>query len=144
MNDASSSSPAAGSLEEIGFDPSQFASIETEVTAQNATTGIPIRCDSANALCEVEERSIALEVQNKSCATGHNLLVEITMKVPKGPALKFVTTTRVTQIEHLDETLDKVYLTLVQFQEEAWQKVLEVFQKRQESIENYLVSAKGY
>ena len=124
---------------------SDFNSIQCFIKLQNLTTRTTVKELPKSIIAEFGERELVVEIPARSCAQGHNLMGDIEI-VPVGPERKwqFVFTATVKMIEGHGNPVERVTLSLVQFPEAEWERLQKVFNSRQDEIEDFLKSARGY
>lgn len=129
------------------FNPKDFESIRLLVYFQNTTTGTKVDDPSKCSLTEIGDKTLVLDLPARSCAKQHNVMVDI-YKADKSAASKSVELLKVTgKVFTTDETDDdraRVTVECMQFDEESWIKLTELFSSRQTEIENFFKAVRGY
>jgi hypothetical protein len=121
-----------------------FQTISVEVALTNTTTNTSVKEPGAMSIVEFGEQSLTLEVPARTCAQGHNLLIEMKIISPGvARVISFSATGKAEDVEKIDDT-ERVSIGFVQFDEEEWRHVLLVFSSRQQEIEDFLKSSRGY
>jgi hypothetical protein len=91
---------------------------------------------------EFTEAGMSLQVCRRSCEAGHLLQLDFEITGIK-IELRFTVKARVTEIQHLDESWDQVWVALVTYEQHMWAAFQGVFAKRQQEISDFLAQAKG-
>lgn len=120
-----------------------FESIKLQVSMNNTTTNTAVRKNFTIRIIEIPERGLVLEVPIRSCARGHNVIVQIETVKPDKVRGIFQATAKVEDLESASESVDKVTLSLVQFDEKQWKFLCDTFSRRQREIEDFFFAAKG-
>jgi hypothetical protein len=121
-----------------------FRMISVEVALTNTTTNTSVKQPGAVSIVEFEEQSLTLEVPIRTCAQGHNLLIEMKIVSPGSTEpISFSATAKAEEVEKTNGT-ERIHVSFVQFDEEEWKNVLLVFSSRQQEIEDFLKSSRGY
>ncbi|MEW6055876.1 MAG: hypothetical protein AB1540_04605 [Bdellovibrionota bacterium] len=128
------------------FDPKQFQSIRLEIEFKDLTTGTEVRDHGRISLQEISEKTLVLEVPEKSCNARHNVMIKIKQpdKKQKKGAEFFSVTGKVIQLEEAGEASLRVTVEILQFDDKSWNDFQNLFLNRQTEIENFLKAAKGY
>lgn len=123
------------------------------VTGNNAVTETPITQDGPIELGEVSDHGLYLKVSNKSCALGHQLILNITHCKKTGiekptPALLAKGTTisltaKVIELEDTKAGCKIALLKLSQYDEKAWREFLEMIANRQHKVKAQVEAIKG-
>lgn len=93
-------------------------------------------------LLEFLEAGLILEVPKKSCAQGHNVLLNL--RTDGFPVdLEFEVTAKVEQMDVLDNGKNKITLKFTQFNDKDWKAFQNLFNTRQKEIETFFESMKG-
>ena len=143
--------PAPSASELIEFD--DFQSVELQIAVENMTSHTKIADGTSKGprvdLVELAERGFTVNLPRASCASGHNLMIEIAVIQPPSKRMKFSATTKVELVEKNSEVKgnkepERVELSLIQFEEEAWERLKTLFTSRQNEIEDFFKAARGY
>lgn len=124
---------------------SDFESIKQEFKVQNTTTKTEVKEVGEIQLIEIVDHGVILQLPRRSCANGHNLMVEMITTVPRKPKHRFAFTAKVEELATIgDSPHDKVTLTFLQFEETEWAGLCRLFASRQDEIMAFLKAARGY
>jgi hypothetical protein len=87
-----------------------------------------------------------LELPERSCNDQHNVLVVFKRfdKVKKKDKELLSVTGKVLQIQEVGEGKLRVFIECIQYDEKGWQTLLALFNARQEQIQRFLESVRGY
>jgi hypothetical protein len=148
-SDQNQSSPSVLSGEsDLPFDPGAFQSVHLEIALKNLTSKTTIsdgRPGSGKVqLIEFRPKGMILEVPRRSCAPGHSLILDAKVTEPAASRMSFPATAKVHKVEEVSDEVDRLDLGLLQYVEEDWKKLQELFGSRQREIEEFLRAAKGY
>ncbi len=130
--------------DEMLMNVSDFNSMKLTFEISNSTTGLSFKKDFKVLLIQIFEKGMELEIPENSCRKGHFLMMKITTVNLQGGDLKFETTAKVDSCSGIDEGSDAAVVSLVQFDEQVWKKLNSAFNRRQEEIEKFLSSVRGY
>ena len=134
-----------GQTQEFDPNPADFQSIRLKFEITNTTTSQDFRKDQAEIkMVELGERGMTLEVPWKSCAQGHSLIIVMTTAGIKSGDFVFETTAKVSEYEQLEDGIDRVVVSFVQFDEKVWEKFLKSFSDRQREIEQFFAATRGF
>lgn len=126
------------------FGSQHFETLETTIEFTNATTKMPVKNNPKPEITEFIDQGLLVEMAQKSCSEGHTLIMNLEIKIPKKvDKVVFTGTAKVIGVEHEKDT-DRIALEFVQYDEVLWEKVMATFNSRQDEIENFLKSARGY
>lgn len=126
------------------INPSDFDGITLSLDFSNATTGFKPTKGRNAELVQWLEKGFVLSLPQRSCAIGHQLLVEMSVQEPgKKNTLVFECTTKVEAIEKCDD-FDAVTCALVQYEEKVWDDLKRIYSERQRAILEFFKAARGY
>ena len=117
--------------------------IETGVSLKNVTTDAQTMGEESISLLEFHAQGFALEVPARSCATGHHLAIHIRAKRGAQAEVVFDATVRVDRDADLPLKRKRIEVTLMQFNNAAWEKLQALFSSRQAEIEEFFEAATG-
>ncbi len=125
------------------IDPSDFQSIKLLTSFQNTSTGLkevpPEKC----TLIEIGKKNLTLELPLHSCNMSHNVIIKISVAETGMKQREILAVTG--KVIHMEvENYTRVVVDCIQFDEASWNELLQIYSKRQDSITNFLKSAKGY
>lgn len=121
----------------INISSEQFKSIKTAVRVSNATTRIPFKNNPRPQIVEFADQGLSLQAPERSCATGHLLMLEIRLTAPGRAPLDLTATAKVLSIEPNPDGTETLQLQLMQHERDKWLELLKVFSGRQDAIEEY-------
>jgi len=141
------------------FNPSDFQSTRLEIDLSNTTTNTEIKDGKKFfkgvhmiapkieiKITEFVEKGLVMEVPSKTCAQGHNVVVEIRILNPQGNSkaqMAFSFSGKVQNITSLDGETDTAEIRMVQFEEKAWQEFQSLYWGRQDEIDSYFQGMRG-
>ncbi len=124
------------------FREEDFRSIEVILDFENVTTRTKLKASDKAIFSELAEDSFIIEVPEKACSKGHNVLVEITTKnAPED--LAFSVTGKVVSTEKVNAGKLRTEVKLVQYEESDWNAFTQIFSKRQEEITEFFDAVRG-
>lgn len=132
------------------INPGDFVSFSVTITGKNLSSGTAFKSAPPASIVEFQERQCVLELPHRSCAPGHHLLlaIKVVHTNENDPLLKFDMTVNVDDLETLEtgegDRVDRVIVTLLQFNESEWAQYIDLFTHRQNNINDFLRAAKGY
>lgn len=121
-----------------------FSTIQVDLKITNSTTRMDFKASPPIKLVELTEQGMVLEIPERSCAENHNLVIDAQAKAPNKDPVRLTVTAKVDQIEPCKDGTDRISLSLVQVREEEWNKFRYVFSSRQDEIDAFLISSRGY
>ncbi|MBY0470942.1 hypothetical protein K2X30_07200 [bacterium] len=135
--------------EEVGKVQADFRSIAVRVTLENITSRTKIPKSADVKVLEVLEKGMVLEFQHGHCQKGHQMLLNLTIGIPKGATeeevIKFSTSAKTIEYGMNEESgAGRAVLDFIQFDGDGWQKILTIFAERQKQIAEFLSGARGY
>ena len=125
------------------IDASDFVSMKLQFHLTNTTTQTTVKNNKAIRLIELQNRGLTLEVPSPSCHQGHNIILEITGFDEHKNEFKFSSTAKVEHLESVQDNMDRIDITLVQYDEKAWENFCHRFSHRQNEITDFFERAKG-
>jgi hypothetical protein len=130
------------------FNLADFQTMETTFTMiKNLTTRTEPESLAGVRVVEIGEKSLAFELEKNCGAKGHSIILGLKITCPEkgGPAkvVKFEATTTVSDCVKQDDGTYRYDVELVQFEEKGWQQFLELFNSRQNEINEFLSAVKG-
>ena len=144
------------------INPADFNSIKLNINLINTTTQAEIRdgkrCYSTGfskknnnpadenleiLISEFLPDGLVLEIPTKTCASNHNILIEIHSQNAT-PEINFSGTMKVNSHEKISLETDLIEASFLQKDEQEWKKIQKIFQKRQDEIRNFINSVKGF
>jgi hypothetical protein len=128
------------------FKAADFRSMKFVVTFQNITTRTEILDSPTIGIIETADKSITLEMPKKTCNIKHSVMILIKKVDYEANKLAevFGATGRVLGTENVSEEFDKVTIALIQFEEKSWNDFRGLMSSRQEEINRFFASVKGY
>lgn len=124
---------------------SDFSSAKIHITLQNTTTKTAARAEPPIMVAEFLERGLVLEVPSRSCSAGHAVLIVAEVTLPNGTHFVFEATAKVDKHEPIPNSdTDQISVIMLQFDEGDWEKLQNAFGARQNEIEDFFNSARGY
>ena len=143
------------SIESI-LNPTDFKSVRLEIALVNHTTRTEVRngtrtyggakTKDPNAkigLVEFLEQGMVIEAPKNSCSTGHNVMLEIEV-VGAPRSLSFHCSGKVISKELISPETDSLTVQLVQYGELQWVALQEIYSSRQNEIERFFQSVRGW
>lgn len=121
-----------------------FNTVRLEITAQNSGTGTRAGPEQGIQMIELLPQGFVLELPSKLCARGHNISLEIVAKQGGETKLKLDATAKIDGIAPTESGTDEAVLVLVQYEEKDWQALRDLYGLRQQEIERFLSSARGW
>lgn len=95
-------------------------------------------------ITELDAGSVILAVPSEVCALGHRLELELSVEQSGAQAVTATVPGVVTGLEKISMTQIRVSVRLKDPGDAAWQSVLRALSGRQEEIDSFLQSARGY
>ena len=126
------------------INPQDFNSAVLVIDFVNNTTTTKTRNEGVIQIIEILDKGFLLELPSKSCSSGHNISLRIEAILPNKEKLIFETTAKVDEHKPLEDHVDQVKVTFMQYNEEQWKKFTAIFSNRQKQIEDFFTAAKGY
>lgn len=127
------------------FNAKDFESIQLRISFKNLTTRTETKSTDQVSLIEIGDRTLYLELPERSCNVKHSVMVDIS-QIEKGlktlkPLLSV--TGKISQVEDVGEHLNQVSIHCLQFDEESWKKLVNIYAARQEEINQFLATVRG-
>lgn len=131
--------------QDLGFiDPVDFQSIDFELSIQNVTARTHFPKERVIKAIEFHEDGLVLDVPAKTCAKGHQLAISITVTGARYKIPPLLATGHVVELVALSKDSCSAKIKLDQFERSIWEDLLELYKNRQNEIDDFLSSAKGY
>jgi hypothetical protein len=121
-----------------------FVKIEVELKIKNTTTSTEFKPAPPTRIIEITEHGFVLEIPERSCAGNHNLVIEAHATAPQRKDVNLIVTAKVEDVEPGKNGTDRISLSLVQVQEEEWERFRKLFSSRQDEIDRFMTAARGY
>jgi hypothetical protein len=126
------------------IDASDFRSLKLKITLMNTTTDTQAKkSEKQIRLVEVQNRGMTLEIPSRTCNEGHNLIIELVGTTHRKKEFTFSCTAKVENLQPVQEGVDRIDVTFMQFDERAWEDFLYEFTQRQAQIFDFFERAKG-
>lgn len=112
----------------------------------NHTTRTEVKSPHLIAMPEFDRHGFVVELPVNSCSVGHNLEFVMSVEIPveaQIQAEEISLTCQVTSKEPLDNKLEKIRVTLIQYDEGQWSLLFDAIEQRQAEILEFLKAAKG-
>jgi hypothetical protein len=134
----------APKIDEI-LNPKDFQSLDIVFRwIKNITARTEINRPDSASLLSFDKNGLTIELDSGSGAVGHKLMFEIAVKEPgQKEHWSFDATAKILTVNKLDDGRQSYELLLVQFEEKSWQKLLNVYQRRQQEIIEFFKMVKG-
>jgi hypothetical protein len=139
------------------FNPRDFESISLKVYFSNLTTRTEVKNTNKTSLVELGDKSLVLELPERSCNEKHNVMVKIVrIEKQKEPSKKdsgkknknerevLSITGKVRSLEDVGQQALRVEIDCLQYDEKGWQEIVSLFEARQAEIENFLTAVRGF
>lgn len=126
------------------FDDRVFNSIQVEISITNSTTRTEFKKEPPIVIVEFSDEGIVIESPPKCCASNHSLLIKLRGVPPAGSPLEITATAKVSGVEAAQDGRERLSLSLIQVSETDWEKFKKMFSARQDEINNFLSSARGF
>lgn len=123
------------------FRAEDFESIRLIVYFKDFTTNTIVRDLTKTSIQEVGNKSLVLELPEKSCNTKHNVAIKICNS--KEEELLAITG-KVTEVENVGDGFIRVSVDCIQYDEQSWTRFTSLFSDRQSEIDGFLAAARGY
>jgi len=122
-----------------------FKSIEVVFKeVMNDTSRTSVKELAKVQISEFATSGMTLEIPAKSCRPQHVICLTVEIKQPgKTNVVKFSATSKVDTMDKLDEEIDLVTVTFVQFEEKEWLEFQNAFSNRQSEINEFIQAVKG-
>ncbi len=136
-----------GKPSESDFLSRDFKSLEIRLALTNTTTQVPFREDQpAPSLIEFQDSAIWVEAVSRGGARGHHVLVQLEVWRGDRRLFTFEATGRIDAVEATQgqRAMERVLVTLLQYEESEWEKFRALFAKRQEQVLDFLKAARGW
>lgn len=125
-------------------DASVFESMKLVVSSiVHAHTKVAFKDPSQFNIIEFSEKELLMEIPPKSYAIGHYLMLKLDVKGSKTPFKTLEVEGKIEALENLDGA-DQIRFSMSQFSHAEWEKIRAAFSSRQEDIQNFFASVKGY
>ena len=112
------------------------------ISGKNLTAGTTLRRSPPIELHEIADDQIVLAIPEKACAVGHQLELKFLFD-REDAKFKFECTCRVTEMDPCSEGIDRVAVTLVQFDREGWDQLLKHMNGSQARIDTIFEIIQG-
>lgn len=129
------------------FRVSDFEDLDHGVRVTNVTSNVMLEYPNKIRILELDKKVIVLRIPVRKCAEGHTLLIEIFPKklvsgIKHLPEL-VNTTGKVLTLQNTSATECEVRVELVQFAANEWEKLLKLYDQRQDQIDKILAGSRG-
>ncbi|MBI2712558.1 MAG: hypothetical protein HYX41_06885 [Bdellovibrio sp.] len=126
------------------LEPKNSVSVEVFIRLQNTTAHTSVPDEHRIRVQQLLDKGFALEVPEKTCAVGHSLALEVICKGSSVGEFSFRCTAKVESLKNWPEDhMDEIMIKLVQFPEDPWDKLKQIFNDRQKEIVAFLNAAGG-
>jgi hypothetical protein len=122
----------------LKIDSNGFRSLDIAVSLQRYTS--PQSSDYHFELLEVDNQFLTLDAPNSFCMPGHRVFLGLSMP---GEA-HFTATSKVLTVEPISHDRVRVQISLIQYDDKSWKKILNTVSSVQEKITAQLRNIKGY
>lgn len=146
--------------EDVLINPNDFKSTEVKIDLSNTTTGTEIldgykrlgaqgvqgKAEKTTVeikMTELLDHGFRLEVPAKICSKGHNCLIQV-KTLNTTHEISFEASAKVTSVENVGSGVDEIELKIQQIDEESWKQFKLLFNERQNDIEDFFKSVRGY
>jgi hypothetical protein len=126
------------------FDEGIFHSIRVDISISNSTTRTEFKKEPAITIVEFNDDGLVIESPAKCCASNHSLVLKMRAAPPTGESIEVIATAKVNEIEQAQDGIERLTLNLVQVHEADWNRFKSLFAARQDEINNFLTSSRGY
>ncbi len=118
---------------------------KTEVAEGKRYIGEQLQKDQGGKidLVEFREDGMVIEVPARSGAVGHQLNMKIWTEGP-APNLEISFIVTVNAVERMSPSRDQFEVTFNEYDSRAWKALQQIFENRQNEINDFLKAAKGY
>ncbi len=118
---------------------------KTEVSEGKRYIGDQLQSDQGAQiyLVEFREDGMVIEVPARSGAVGHQLNMKIWTEGP-APHLEISFVVTVDAVERMSPSRDQFEVTFNEYDSRAWKALQQIFENRQNEINDFLRAAKGY
>ena len=140
QNDSDTTNPSDDEL----FNSADFESIHLRIAVKNLTTaGDPKKLDEKH-LTEVKELGLVLALPANCFIADNHAEIEIATRNSKDQIIKIVlhATAKAAAVHIEDDLSQRVEFKLMQIEPDEWKAFLDIFQLRQNSIEEFFRSQK--
>ena len=135
---ASTSTSASSSADRTG--------ISTTVEFSNLTSrAVPLKGQGVVDLTELHADGVVIDVPLKSCAKGHQIMLELRVRAGEDPGeVQLNCTGQVRELRNIAFDRDQVTVEFIQVDERKWVLLKSLFSSRQTAIDDFLRAARGY
>ncbi|MGE0615884.1 MAG: hypothetical protein AB7P04_09600 [Bacteriovoracia bacterium] len=130
------------------LNPDDFKSITLKIGLKNITTNTEVGGHLKDPkkrdvqLVEFLEQGLSVEVPVNTGARGHHVLLKVETEGAT-PNLVFEATAKIDELENLNAERAQLSLTLIQYEEEHWERLQKTFSSRQDDILAFFEAVKG-
>ncbi len=117
--------------------------VGTKTIAKNTDDSGLLRTSKAPSIVSINDTHIFLKLPSRSCSTGHNLSIDLEIKVSPN-SIRFSCTGKVIKLTSISKDMDLITLELMQFEVTEWQEILSIFDRRQREVLDFLDKAVGW
>jgi hypothetical protein len=121
-----------------------FKSLVIEISLTNTTTQTEFQGEAPTRLVELADQGAVLEVPSRCCAKGHYVIVDFRIVKANKSVFQFASTAKVDDHKALGDGVDRIAVTLSQFDIESWKQFRGTFSLRQEQINQFMKAARGW
>ncbi len=122
---------------------SDFEHLEARLTFRNRTSNYTVGEKEFRVVREFREKGLVFEVPRKSCALGHALDFEVTLR-GAAKSCRLIGAGRVIEVDAVDDELQTIVIEFFQYSEPEWSKLRELYASRQEEILSLLQNIRGF
>jgi hypothetical protein len=122
----------------LSIDSNDFRSLDVAISLQRYTS--PQSSDYQFELLEVDNQLLTLDAPLTFCMPGHRVFLGLSIQ---GEA-HFTATSKVLTIEPISHSRARVQISLIQYDDKSWKRILIVLSAAQEKIVAQLKEIKGY
>jgi hypothetical protein len=120
------------------IESSDFRSLDVAVSLQRYTS--PQSSDYRFELLEIDNQFLTLDAPRTFCLPGHRVFLGLSMHGES----HFTATSKVLTVEPISDGRARVQISLIQYDDKSWRKILTKILSVQENIELQLKNIKGY
>ncbi len=121
-----------------------FSSLQLHFSIRNNTTQTEVRSAAEIEFVQLDDRKLWLAIPEKSCASGHHLILKIRLQGAQSKIASFVATCVVEGVVSHRSGQDLIVVTLIQYEKQEWQEFCRIFISRQTEIMQFLAAARGF
>lgn len=135
---------ATPNIEDI-INPNDFQSISIQFKwLKNITARTEVNSPDSATITSFGEKNLTIDLPSGSGAQGHKLMFEISVNEPGvGEKWSFDATAKIDAVESTGDDRQSYELTLIQFEEKSWNRLLNIYHKRQTEILEFFKAVKG-